>query len=69
MLTHVLGAHRCCSVEVGCGTGDVLLSLAADFKHSLGLDINDGFLAYAKNQTPEELKDKVRLMTGAYGVL
>ncbi len=59
MLTHVVG-HRCCSVEVGCGTGDVILSLAADFKHSLGLDINDGFLAYAERQTPEELKEKVR---------
>lgn len=50
---------RCCSVEVGCGTGDVILSLAGDFKHSLGLDINDGFLAYAKQHTPEDLKDKV----------
>ncbi|CAM9573449.1 unnamed protein product, partial [Ectocarpus sp. 8 AP-2014] len=25
------------SVEVGCGTGDVILSLASDFKHSLGI--------------------------------
>lgn len=47
-------------MEVGCGTGDVILSLAADFKHSLGLDINDGFLAYAKEQTPANIEDKVR---------
>ena len=53
---------RCCSVEVGCGTGDVILSLAPDFKQSLGLDINDGFLAYASSQTPENLKHKVSLL-------
>eukprot|EP00752_Nemacystus_decipiens_P001851 g1784.t1 len=56
---------RCCSVEVGCGTGDVMLSLASDFKHSLGLDINDGFLAYAKNNTPEHVKDKVSFCRGS----
>lgn len=50
---------RSFSVEVGCGTGDVILSLASDFQHSLGIDINDGFLAYAQEQTPKELKDKV----------
>lgn len=56
---------RCCSVEVGCGTGDVILSLAGDFKHSLGLDINDGFLSYAKEHTPERFKDKVWCGLGA----
>lgn len=54
-----LALGRCCSVEVGCGTGDVMLSLAGDFKHSLGLDINDGFLEYARQHTPEEFKAKV----------
>lgn len=49
-------------MEVGCGTGDVILSLAPDFKQSLGLDINDGFLAYASSQTPENLKHKVSLL-------
>lgn len=56
---------RCCSVEVGCGTGDVILSLAPDFKQSLGLDINDGFLAYASSQTPENLKHKVSFTKGS----
>ncbi|CAM9520699.1 unnamed protein product [Ectocarpus sp. 12 AP-2014] len=56
---------RSFSVEVGCGTGDVILSLASDFKHSLGIDINDGFLAYAQEQTPKELKDKISFCKGS----
>lgn len=45
-----------------------MLSLAGDFKHSLGLDINDGFLAYAKQHTPENFKDRVRTYDGRDGV-
>lgn len=47
-------------MEVGSGTGDVILSLASDFRYSVGLDINVGFLAYAEKNTPEHLKHKVR---------
>ncbi|CAN0169276.1 unnamed protein product [Ectocarpus fasciculatus] len=56
---------RSFSVEVGCGTGDVILSLASDFKHSLGIDINDGFLTYALEQTPEELEDRISFCKGS----
>ncbi|CAM9200241.1 unnamed protein product [Choristocarpus tenellus] len=56
---------RCTHVEVGCGTGDVILSMARDFDQSIGVDINEEFLEYAKFQLPKNLENRVTFCAGS----
>ncbi|CAM9425892.1 unnamed protein product [Choristocarpus tenellus] len=56
---------RCTHVEVGCGTGDVILSMAKDFGQSIGLDINQEFIEYAKFQLSKNLENRVTFCAGS----
>ncbi|CAM9551728.1 unnamed protein product [Phaeothamnion confervicola] len=59
------GAHRCTYIEVGSGTGDVLLGVASDFRYSVGVDINRAFLDYSVEHVPNNIRDKVQFVEGS----
>ncbi len=55
---------NCIFVEVGCGTGDVLLGTAHKFCYNLGMDINKDFLEYCRKSTPHTVENKVEFVDG-----
>ncbi|CAM9161447.1 unnamed protein product [Chrysoparadoxa australica] len=59
------GAANCINVEVGSGTGDILLGMADAFHYSIGLDINEEFLKYSRSQVTKEVADKVSFIQGS----
>ncbi len=54
----------CIVVEVGSGTGDVILGVASEFCFSLGMDINENFVEYCRKVTPQAMKGKVEFVQG-----
>ncbi len=54
----------CALIEVGCGTGNVLLGIASKFCFNLGIDINKDFLGYARKVTPRSVERKVVFIRG-----
>ncbi len=54
----------CALIEVGCGTGDVLLGTASKFWYSMGMDINKDFLEYCRKVTPQSVEGKVEFIQG-----
>jgi SAM-dependent methyltransferase len=56
---------NCNFIEVGSGTGDILLGVAGDFQHSLGVDINADFVEYSRRNTPNNVRHKVTFVEGS----
>eukprot|EP01084_Bolivina_argentea_P004233 8057_1 len=54
----------CIVVEVGCGTGDVILGIASEFCFSLGMDINEDFIEYCRDVTPRSVEVKAKFVQG-----
>jgi len=59
------GAHMCTNVEVGSGTGDVILGMADKFRLSIGLDINTEFLQFSEKRVTDDIKDRVKFIHGS----
>eukprot|EP00158_Paraphelidium_tribonemae_P000056 Partr_v1_DN13124_c0_g1_i1_m36536 putative SH3-binding domain kinase len=59
------GAAKCTNVEVGSGTGDVILGMAGDFRYSVGLDINSEFLRYSRARVAKDLDKRVKFIEGS----
>jgi hypothetical protein len=62
---HCGGAGRCTNVEVGSGTGDVILGMKDDFRYSVGLDINAEFLRYSRARLTPEDEGRVSFIEGS----
>ena len=59
------GSEFCTNVEVGSGTGDVILGMASDFRFSVGLDINAEFLRYSRARVGSDLENRVKFIQGS----
>jgi len=58
------GSEKALVIEVGSGTGEALIPLAEHFRYAVGVDFNPNFVEFSNSQVTEDLKSKVRFITG-----
>jgi len=59
-----LGGKRVSLVEVGCGTGEFVRPAADDFRHAVGIDFNQEFIDFCKENTEPRNAHKSHYLQG-----